>query len=153
MVRFSVVLFLGWLLLPPVQQAFAQPRAAAQDTVVVFKSRSCGCCNDWVRHLRSNGFREEPRDVNDIPGQRAKLGVPQDLGSCHTATVGGYAIEGHVPAADIRRLLKAKARPRARGLAVPGMPLGSPGMEGPRKDPYETLLFQPDGGHVVFERH
>lgn len=151
MVRFAVIWFLGWLLLLPVLQAFAQPRTAAQDTVVVFKSKSCGCCNDWVRHLRTNGFRVDPRDVDDIPGQRAKLGVPQDLGSCHTATVGGYAIEGHVPAADIRRLLKE--RPRARGLAVPGMPLGSPGMGGPRKDPYETLLFQPDGSHVVFERH
>lgn len=151
MFRSVVVLFLGWLLLLPAPQAFAQPRSAAQDTVVVFKSKSCGCCNDWVRHLRSNGFRVDARDVDDIPGQRAKLGVPQDLGSCHTATVGGYAIEGHVPAADIRRLLKE--RPRARGLAVPGMPLGSPGMEGPRKDPYETLLFQPDGSYVVFERH
>ncbi len=151
MVRFSGALFLGWLLLLPAVQAYAQPRAAAQDTAVVFKSKSCGCCNDWVRHLRSNGFRVDARDVEDIPGQRAKLGVPQELGSCHTAIVGGYAIEGHVPAADIRRLLKE--RPRARGLAVPGMPLGSPGMEGPRKDPYETLLFQPDGRYVVFERH
>ncbi len=151
MVRVSVVLFLGWLLLLPASQAHARPGSAAQDTVVVFKSKSCGCCNDWVRHLRSNGFRVDTRDVEDIPGQRAKLGVPQDLGSCHTATVGGYAIEGHVPAADIRRLLKE--RPRARGLAVPGMPLGSPGMEGPRKDPYDTLLFQTDGSHIVFERH
>lgn len=151
MVRFAVVLFLGWLLPLPAVQALAQPRSAAQDTVVVFKSKSCGCCNDWVRHLRSNGFRVDARDVDDIPGQRAKLSVPQDLGSCHTATVGGYAIEGHVPAPDIRRLLKE--RPQAGGLAVPGMPRGSPGMEGPRKDPYETLLFQTDGSYIVFERH
>jgi len=151
MVRLSVAWILGCLLLLPAPQALAQSRSAAQDSVVVYKSKSCGCCNDWVLHLRSNGFRVQAHDVNDVPGQRAKLGVPQNLGSCHTATVGGYAIEGHVPAADIRRLLRE--RPRARGLAVPGMPMGSPGMEGPRKDPYETLLFQSDGGYVVFERH
>lgn len=127
--------------------AFAQgaPR------VEVFKSASCGCCGAWVDHLRENGFEVVAHDVPDIPAARKKLGMPDRLGSCHSAKVGGYAIEGHVPAADIRRLLKEK--PPALGLAVPSMPPGSPGMESARPVPYNTLLVGRDGSTRVFARH
>lgn len=131
--------------------AIAQVNTALGPLITVYKSSACGCCGAWVEHLRKNGFRMIAHDVADVTGYRQKLGIPQALGSCHSAAVADYAIEGHVPAADIRRLLRE--RPKARGIAVPAMPLGSPGMEGPRKDPYETLLFQRDGSYVVFERH
>lgn len=119
--------------------------------VEVFKSASCGCCGAWVEHLRQNGFQVIAHDVGDVPAERKKLGMPDRLGSCHSAKVGGYVIEGHVPAADIRRLLKEK--PKALGLAVPSMPPGSPGMEGPRAIPYDTLLVARDGTTRVFASH
>lgn len=124
---------------------------ADEPVVTVYKSASCGCCGAWIAHLKQKGFRVQAHDVADVTAHRERLGVPAALGSCHTAVVGRYAIEGHVPAADIRRLLREK--PAGRGLAVPGMPLGSPGMPGPRKDPYDTLLFDAGGKYVVFERH
>jgi len=117
----------------------------------VFKSPSCGCCGKWVEHLQQNGFRVTTRDVNDVPAARKSLGMPDRLGSCHTARIGGYVVEGHVPAADIRRLLKEK--PQALGLAVPSMPPGSPGMEGERRVPYDTLLVSTDGKSKVFTHH
>ena len=119
--------------------------------VEVFKSASCGCCGAWVEHMRQNGFQVIAHDVGDVPAERKKLGMPDRLGSCHNAKVGGYVIEGHVPAADIRRLLKEK--PKALGLAVPSMPPGSPGMEGPRAIPYDTLLVARDGTTRVFASH
>ena len=119
--------------------------------VEVFKSASCGCCGAWVEHMRQNGFQVIAHDVGDVPAERKKLGMPDRLGSCHSAKVGGYVIEGHVPAADIRRLLKEK--PKALGLAVPSMPPGSPGMEGPRSIPYDTLLVARDGTTRVFASH
>lgn len=127
--------------------AFAQgaPR------VEVFKSASCGCCGAWVEHMRQNGFQVIAHDVGDVPAERKKLGMPDRLGSCHTAKIGGYVIEGHVPAGDIRRLLKEK--PKALGLAVPSMPPGSPGMESPRPIPYDTLLVARDGTTRVFASH
>jgi hypothetical protein len=116
------------------------------------KSPSCGCCNDWVAHLRRAGFRVRITDVADVTPTARRLGVPDDLRSCHTASVGGYAIEGHVPAADIRRLLAQ--RPAAAGLAVPGMPMGSPGMEhGAMRQPYQVILFTRAGRRTVFARH
>jgi hypothetical protein len=127
--------------------AFAQ----GAPKVEVFKSASCGCCGAWVEHMRQNGFQVTTHDVGDVPAQRKKLGMPDRLGSCHSAKVGGYVIEGHVPAADIRRLLKEK--PKALGLAVPSMPPGSPGMEGPRAIPYDTLLVARDGTTRVFASH
>lgn len=131
----------------------SQPLAAyAQQTVIeVYKSPYCSCCTDWIKHLEQNGFTVKSQDVADASAYRAKLGVPDELGSCHTATVGGYAIEGHVPAREIRRLLAE--RPKAKGLAVPSMPLGSPGMEGPRSDPYEVLLFQADAKYSVYQKY
>lgn len=124
---------------------------AAAPTIEVFKSASCGCCANWVKHLEASGFSVKTQDVANPANYRQKAGIPDALGSCHTALVRGYAIEGHVPAADIKRLLAEK--PRAKGLAVPAMPLGSPGMEGPRKDPYEVLLIQADGRTTVYKRY
>lgn len=128
--------------------------AWAQSTlpaVEVFKSPYCGCCGKWVEHLQQNGFQVSTRDVNDVPAARQKLGMPDSLGSCHSARIGGYVVEGHVPAADIRRLLKE--RPQALGLAVPAMPPGSPGMESSRPTPFDTLLVGRDGATRVFARH
>lgn len=119
--------------------------------VDVYKSPYCGCCGKWVEHLRARGFEVKTHDVTDVPGQRKKLGMPEAYGSCHTAKVGNYLIEGHVPAADVERLLKEK--PQAIGLAVPSMPPGSPGMESDRPMPYETLLVRTDGSSRVFARH
>lgn len=127
--------------------AWAQSATQAE----VLKSPYCGCCGKWVEHLQQNGIRVTTRDVNDVPAARKSLGMPDRLGSCHTAKIGGYVVEGHVPAADIRRLLKEK--PRVLGLAVPSMPLGSPGMEGERSILYDTLLVGENGSAKVFAHH
>lgn len=126
--------------------------ALAQQTVVeVYKSPTCGCCTDWIKHMQQNGFIVKTHEVSDTSEYRAKFGVPDQFGSCHTAMVEGYAIEGHVPAREIKRLLAE--RPNAKGLAVPGMPMGAPGMAGPRSDPYEVLLFQADGKYAVYQEY
>ncbi|MDQ8756756.1 DUF411 domain-containing protein [Sphingosinicella sp. LHD-64] len=126
--------------------------AAAAQTVTVVKTPTCGCCGAWVEHLRAAGFEVTVTDVEDVTPTARELGVPDDLRSCHTASVGGYAVEGHVPVEDIRRLLAE--RPDAAGIAVPGMPIGSPGMEmGDRREPYQTLLFRRDGQRRVFASH
>jgi hypothetical protein len=128
--------------------------AQTQSAVEVWKDPNCGCCQDWVVHLQANGFTVKVNDIGNNAA-RARLGIPVALGSCHTAQVGGYAIEGHVPAADIRRLLREK--PKAVGLAVPGMPVGSPGMDGPiygaRKDAFKVILVLPDGKSSVFNTY
>lgn len=126
---------------------------AAGPQVKVFKSPSCGCCAAWVDHMMANGFSVSVTEVPDTSGPRRLAGIPDRLGSCHTARVGGYSVEGHVPAGDIQRLLKE--RPDAVGLAVPGMPAGSPGMEVPggRKDRYDVLLIDRKGGTHVWSRH
>jgi hypothetical protein len=124
---------------------------AALPVIEVYKSASCSCCHLWVEHLRANGFTVKARDVANPTDYREKFGVPDALGSCHTGLVAGYALEGHVPAAEIKRLLSE--RPKAKGLAVPGMPLGSPGMEGPRQDSYDVLLIQADGHHKVYKHY
>jgi Cu/Ag efflux protein CusF len=127
---------------------------AQATTVQVWKDPNCGCCQLWVEHLQANGFKVEVLDVGNTAA-RKRLGMPDVLGSCHTATVGGYVIEGHVPATDIHRLLKE--RPVALGLSVPAMPIGSPGMDGPeykgRKDAYDVLLVQKDGSRKSFQHH
>jgi hypothetical protein len=118
----------------------------------VVKTPGCGCCNDWDAHHRQAGFRVTVANVPDVTPTARRLGVPDDLRSCHTAIAGGYAIEGHVPAADIRRLLRE--RPAAAGLAVPGMPMGSPGMEhGGHRQPYQTILFTRAGRRTPFAQH
>jgi hypothetical protein len=118
----------------------------------VYKSPTCGCCTDWVDHLKENGFRVEVTDTNNLNPIKIDAGLTPSLASCHTAFVGDYVIEGHVPANDIRRLI-ADA-PNAKGLAVPGMPVGSPGMEmGDRKDSYQVLMFNESGQTQVFSEH
>ncbi len=123
-------------------------RPADAGDVIVYKSPTCGCCSEWVKHLKENGFSVKTEDLHNVNPIKAELGVPNQLRSCHTAKVGDYVIEGHVPAKDISRLLKEK--PQVSGLAVPGMPMGSPGMEGPRKDPYDVLTFQMNGKTSVY---
>jgi hypothetical protein len=124
---------------------------AAAPAIELYKSANCGCCVDWIRHLEANGFAVKANNVANPTDYREKFGMPQELGSCHTALVQGYAIEGHVPAADIRRLLQERLK--AKGLAVPSMPLGSPGMEGPRRDPYDVFLVQADGRYSTYRHY
>ena len=113
-------------------------------TAIVYKSPTCSCCKKWVEHLRANGFPVQVREPDDLNTVKDRLGVPADMRSCHTAEIDGYVIEGHVPAADVQRLLREK--PKALGLAVPGMPLGSPGMEvDDRRQAYTVWLLQDDG--------
>jgi hypothetical protein len=119
--------------------------------MTVWKTPWCGCCGNWVAHMRANGFRVEVREVEDLEPVKKMAGVPGPLQSCHTASVGGYVVEGHVPAADVKRLLAT--RPAARGLATPGMPSGSPGMENGERDPYDVILIERDGGMRVFSSH
>ncbi|MBY0473624.1 MAG: DUF411 domain-containing protein [Nitrosomonas sp.] len=114
-------------------------QVTATATVDVYKSPTCGCCDKWVDHMRDHGFTVKTHDVGNKE-IRKKSGISETVGSCHTALVNGYAIEGHVPAPDVIRLLKEK--PKAIGLAVPDMPHGSPGMEGSRSDPYNVLLLK-----------
>lgn len=117
--------------------------------VQVYKSATCGCCSVWVEHLRRNGFAPTSTNVTDLDAVKTKHGVPVRGQSCHTALVGGYVIEGHVPAAEIHRLLK-ETPAGVVGLAVPGMPIGSPGMEGPNASPYNVLAFDKQGRTTVF---
>ncbi len=135
--------------LPPTLSA-----QSARPRVEVWKDPNCGCCKDWVQHLQANGFEVRVHDSGNAAA-RVRLGVAEQWGSCHTASVGGYAIEGHVPAGDIHRLLKE--RPQAIGLSVPGMPVGSPGMDAPayggRQDPYDVLLLQHGGRARVFQSY
>jgi hypothetical protein len=133
--------------------ALASPLAAATAAlpeVHVYKSPTCGCCEKWVEHLRAEGFTVRTTDVDDVTPIKRENGVAPELSSCHTAFVGGYVIEGHVPASDLKRLLREK--PKIAGLAVPEMPIGPPGMEGPGAKPYEVLSFG-DQGVKVFAKH
>lgn len=125
---------------------------ALRPTVTVFKDPDCGCCAQWIEHLREAGFLVEAQDRSDLNAVKARLGVPAALASCHTAVIDGYVVEGHVPARSILRLLAE--RPRATGLAVPRMPIGSPGMEVPGATPdvYDVVLFAP-GVAERFERY
>lgn len=130
----------------------ASPLAhAAAPVIDVYKTTSCGCCKAWVEHLKQNGFTVRAHDV-DVPAvMRAKFGIPEQYGSCHTGVVNGYAVEGHVPADAIKRLLKEK--PKASGLAVPGMPMGSPGMEGDTKEAYNVMLISKKGKASVYQHY
>lgn len=130
--------------------AFAQRQAP---TVQVYKSPTCGCCASWVTHLQQHGFATTVTDTDNVAGIKAQHGVPSRVQSCHTAIVDGYVLEGHVPAADVQRLLKE--RPAVVGLAVPGMPIGSPGMEVPnmKAQPYDVIAFTKQGQLRVFASH
>lgn len=124
---------------------------AAQATVLVYKSPSCGCCKGWVGHMRANGFDVTVRNVDDVDPIKKSAGVPDAMISCHTAMVSGYVIEGHVPADSVQRLLAEK--PDVLGLAAPGMPGGSPGMEGADREPYDVLAFKGSGAARVYARY
>ena len=131
---------------------FAQ-KATPLPVIDVYKSPTCGCCGAWIEHLQKSGFTVRAHDVEDTGTMRQKLRMPEKFGSCHTAKVGNYVLEGHVPASEIKRLLAE--RPAALGLAVPAMPAGSPGMEvaSGRVDPYNVLLVQADGKSAVYKAY
>ena len=133
---------------------FAQRQTpGAGPMVQVYKSPTCGCCANWVKHLQQHGFRTQVTDMENVADIKAQRGVPARAQSCHTAVVDGYVIEGHVPATDVQRLLKE--RPAVLGLAVPGMPIGSPGMEVPnmKPQPYDVVAFDKQGQLKVFASH
>jgi hypothetical protein len=140
----------GVLLLPLVGARAATVRTVAE----VWKDPNCGCCKDWIAHMEQAGFEVRVHETGNA-GARAQFGMPTKFGSCHTARIAGYTIEGHVPAREIQRLLQEK--PTAVGLAVPGMVVGSPGMDGPsygqRKDPYDVILVKADGSSTVFKSY
>jgi hypothetical protein len=119
-----------------------------QTKITVYKDPGCGCCKSWIQHLVKHGYSVDAKDTPDMVEVKRTLGIPDAIKSCHTAVVNGYLIEGHVPAADIARLLKEK--PKVAGPAVPGMPMGSPGMEGPRQQHYQVLSFDKSGRTKVF---
>ena len=133
--------------------AACAPIARPSSDLAVYKSATCGCCSEWVSHMTAAGFQVQTTEVADPGVIRRARGVPDALAACHTALIGGYVLEGHVPAEDVRKLLAE--RPDALGLAVPAMPLGSPGMEMPdgRREAYDTLLVLNGGGTRVFARH
>ena len=143
-------LLAGALLLPLV----GARAAVGRPVVEVWKDPSCGCCKDWITHMEQSGFELRVHDSGNTAA-RARFGMPVKFGSCHTARIGGYTIEGHVPARDIQRLLQEK--PQAVGLTVPGMPVGSPGMDGPaydqRKDSYDVILVKADGSSTVYQSY
>ena len=133
--------------------AQAEADATAAPRIVVNKTPTCGCCGLWVQHLEKAGFVTEVHNMDDLGAVKQRVGVPYGMGSCHTAEIDGYFVEGHVPAADIKRLLRE--RPSATGLTVPGMPAGSPGMEVPsgQVDRYDVFLVGKDGMTSVYETH
>lgn len=129
-----------------------QAPASTLPAVTTYRDPGCGCCVQWVEHMRNAGFEVTVRNTPDMPAVRTRLGVAPHLQSCHTSVVGNYVVEGHVPADDVKRLLQE--RPDVRGITVPGMPIGSPGMEqGSVKHAYSTLTFDEQGQTTVFERH
>jgi hypothetical protein len=132
---------------------FMPPVASASTKMTVYKDPGCGCCGSWVDHVRATGFAADVIEEPAMNRIKAQLGVPRSLASCHTARIKDYVIEGHVPAAEITRLLSQA--PKAIGLAVPGMPIGSPGMEvdGAQPDTYDVILFSADGAQSVFARY
>lgn len=130
----------------------AGPALATGEEVVAYKDPNCGCCGKWAEHMRANGFKVKEVKSTTMGAVKREAGVPPALGSCHTAKVGGYVIEGHVPAADVKRLLAEK--PKVVGLSAPGMPMGSPGMEGPYPaDRYDVVAFDAQGKTQVFASH
>ena len=131
--------------------AMATPGIAHGAEITVYKSPLCGCCGNWVKYIRARGHKLTVRNMENLETVKKMAGVPEALRSCHTALVRGYVVEGHVPASDVARLLAQ--RPKARGIAVPGMPMGSPGMEGRMSERYQVVMFGADGGPKVFSVH
>lgn len=124
---------------------------ASAEEIMVYKSPTCGCCKKWVRHLRDAGFKVKTEDHRNLTPVKQSIGVSPRFQSCHTAKVGKYFIEGHVPASDIKKLLKEK--PDIRGLSVPGMPMGSPGMEGRRKDKYNVIAIDKNNNATIYSSY
>ena len=146
MKRFGLlVAMLGLFALPALGIAGELP------AMTVWKSPLCGCCGKWVEHMENAGFKVTVKNTDTLEKVKKLAGIPEDLQSCHTATVGGYTIEGHVPAKDVKRLLEN--RPKVEGLAVPGMPSGSPGMENGERDAYDVVTFSRDGKTKLFSSH
>ena len=140
--------------LGPGVAAEQKPAATPAQKVTVYKTSSCGCCRLWVDHLKASGFDVQAMDVSsaDVRNVSKTAGLPDDGVSCHTAKVGNYVVEGHVPASDIKRMLKEK--PAIAGIAAPGMPMGSPGMEqGSAKEPFDVMAFTKDGKMTVYAKH
>jgi hypothetical protein len=151
--RYSHALVVGGALVAVLASgvAAARPeRSAPPRRITVYKSPSCGCCKKWIDHLEAQGFAVTAVDTADMQSVKRTLGVPSALGSCHTAVVEGYLVEGHVPADLIQRLVTE--RPTTRGIAVPGMPIGSPGMEGPYREHYDVVAFDKQGKTSVYAR-
>jgi hypothetical protein len=142
--RFGCLLLLAAICLA----APASGAESSDDTIQVYKAPGCACCNKWVDHLRAAGFQVEAHEARNLDAIRKQLGVPQKLAGCHTARIGGYVIEGHVPAAQIQRLLKEKSA--VAGISVPGMPIGSPGMEGPGGRDFDVVVWSKDGTSSVY---
>lgn len=132
----------------PVVTPVSVSTASTGPTIKVYKDANCGCCKAWVEHLEQNGFKVEPMDMPDLSAVKQKYGVKPELEACHTGVVNGYAVEGHVPADLILKMLKDK--PAIAGIAVPGMPSGSPGMEGGAKEKYDVLTFDRAGRTTVY---
>ncbi|MGE0552668.1 MAG: DUF411 domain-containing protein [Gemmatimonadales bacterium] len=126
-------------------------RAAVLPSIAVYKSPTCGCCGSWVDHMKANGFEVAVHDLDDLTPIKARYGVGSRLQSCHTALVGGYVIEGHVPASDVKQLLED--RPKIVGLTIPGMPMSAPGMDGKPFQPYDVLTFDAAGKTTLYKRH
>lgn len=135
------------------ERTAAQPKEAPKPLLTVYKTPTCGCCAKWVDHMRASGFDTKVHDLDDLTPIKQKHGVPPRLGSCHTALVARYVVEGHIPAETVHRLLKERPL-NVRGIAVPGMPVGSPGMEVPggQRQPYVVLTFDRNGETTMFER-
>jgi hypothetical protein len=154
--RRRLLLALGALPLAGLARATTPSAAKGAEltTLEVWKEASCGCCKDWIAHLEANGFKVFV-NTGGTSAARARFGIPQNMASCHTARVGGYTVEGHVPAREIRRLLREK--PDAVGLSAPGMPIGSPGMDTPayngKKNPYSVMLIAKDGSAKVYQKY
>ncbi len=147
---FSAVLLLGVVVSTAWWAIAEQSQEASLPEVTVYKSPTCGCCKKWVNHLEDNGFNVKAINKQNMGPIKNRFGVRRNLASCHTAVVDGYVIEGHVPASSIKRLLTE--RPNIEGLTVPGMLMGTPGMEGPRKQPYQVLTFDAQGNTSVYDR-
>lgn len=154
MQRRYVLMAIGAVLAAGLGMAGIGAEQAAAEKITVYKTSTCGCCSLWVKHLQANGFQVEAHDIDQakLTGIAREAGVTADLQSCHTAKVGRYVVEGHVPAADIQRMLKE--RPAIAGISAPGMPMGSPGMEqGGVKQPYDVVAFTSSGQRSVFAKH
>jgi hypothetical protein len=152
--RRNVLMAVGAVLAVGLGIAGVRAEQATSEKITVYKTSTCGCCSLWVKHLQANGFQVEAHDIDQdkLTGIAREAGVTADLQSCHTAKVGRYVVEGHVPAADIQRMLKE--RPAIAGISAPGMPMGSPGMEqGGVKQPYDVVAFTKSGQRSVFTKH